>query len=110
VCRWAELEGVGSWRVIEADDREVTGDAQTEPPGGLQGIFSEPAGHAEETSGSRSPGQERGGVGGCLLCCLVGHAADPAATTVTDLTRADTTTCRTRIAVSSSPVISNTPV
>ena len=32
----AELEGVGSWRVIEADDREVIGDAQTEPPGGLR--------------------------------------------------------------------------
>jgi hypothetical protein len=113
----AELEGVGSWRVIEADDREVIGDAQTEPPGGLQGTFSEPVRHAEKTSGSRGPGQECGGhggalcdgagssgsncyrrpvcpgaddriaiagqpsagdgVGGCLLCCLVGDAADP---------------------------------
>jgi len=115
----AELEGVGSWRVIEADDREVIGDAQAEPPGGLQGTFSEPVGHAEKTNGSQTPGQECGGhggalfdgaggsrgyryrrpvcpgaddriavagqpaagdgVGGCLLCCLVGHAADPAA-------------------------------
>lgn len=52
----AELKSVGSWRVVEADDREVIGDAQAEPPGGLQGTFSEPVGHAEKSRGSRGPG------------------------------------------------------
>src|SRR5215468_3452341 len=63
----ADLEGIGSWRIVEADDREVIGNAQTEPAGRLQGAFSEPVGQAEKTSGPRCPGQERGGHGGALV-------------------------------------------
>ena len=52
----AELEDVRSWRVVEADDREVIGDVQAEPPGGLKGTFSKPVGHAEKSRRSRGPG------------------------------------------------------
>ena len=72
----AESEGAGSRRVVEADDRQVAGDVQAGPASAPQRPLGKPVGHAQEASWPRSPGQERGGLGGTLIDAVGGARLD----------------------------------